>query len=188
MTIGMALPTLILSSVQTKAMFRNRRNIWLTLNEWTAIQQEVKSEDWWSYPLSAREIEEWKNDIEEGYGEEKCFERVGVSDYLLNKITTPYLYNRLLQEHYRDGDTCVRNMFINDDRDDEWNESSLNNFISWATASIDGIDMNTTKEQWIKYNKAFKTVLDNSGRDLFMARDMENLFRSVTVQEVAHAA
>ena len=66
------------------------RNIWLTFEEWSAIKEEVNPEKWWSYHLSARELNEWKSDIKNGYGDQKCFKRAGVNTNILNKITTPY--------------------------------------------------------------------------------------------------
>ena len=164
------------------------RNIWLTFEEWFAIKEEVNPEKWWSYHLSARELKEWKSDIEKGYGDQKCFKRAGVANNVLNKLTTPYLYNRLLQENYRDGDLALCQMFIDEDSSDEWNESCLNDFISWATASVEGVDMNTTKEQWIEYNKAMKVELDNSDKTIFFWGEMVKIFKRVTVKELAHAA
>jgi len=164
------------------------RNIYLTFEEWTAIKEEVNPEKWWCYELSARELKEWKNDIKMGYGDQWCFKRAGVANNVLNKLTTPYLYNRLLQENYRGGDLALCQMFIDEDCSDEWNESCLKDFISWATASVEGVDMNTTKEQWIKYNKAMKIAVENTNKRVIFARELENLFRSVTVREVAHAA
>ena len=164
------------------------RNIYLTFEEWTSIKEEVNPKDWWSYQLSARQIKEWKNDIKMGYGDQWCFKRAGVANDVLNKLTTPYLYNRLLQENYRDGDLALCQMFIDDDCSDEWNQQCLNDFISWATASVQGVDMNTTKEQWIKYNKAMKIAVEKTNKRVIFARDMEMLFRGVTVQEVAHVA
>ena len=175
----------ILTSVQTNTM---SRNIWLTFEEWFAIKEEVNPEKWWSYHLSARELKEWKSDIEKGYGDQKCFKRAGVANNVLNKLTTPYLYNRLLQENYRDGDLALCQMFIDEDSSDEWNESCLNDFISWATASVEGVDMNTTKEQWIEYNKAMKVELDNSDKTIFFWGEMVKIFKRVTVKELAHAA
>ena len=163
------------------------RNIWLTFEEWFAIKEEVNPEKWWSYHLSARELKEWKSDIEKGYGDQKCFKRAGVANNVLNKLTTPYLYNRLLQENYRDGDLALCQMFIDEDSSDEWNESCLNDFISWATASVEGVDMNTTKEQWIEYNKAMKVELDNSDKTIFFWGEMVKIFKRVTVKELAHA-
>ena len=157
------------------------RNIWLTFEEWSTIKEEVNPEKWWCYELTAREIKEWKNDIKRGYGATKCFERAGVATRVLNKLTTPYLYNRLLQENYRSQDLSRCCMFIDEDLDGDWNESYLNNFISWATACVDGIDMNTTKEQWIKYNKAMKIALENCNQKVIMFWQMEDLFRSVAV-------
>ena len=61
------------------------------------------------------------------------------------------------------------------------NQNALNNFISWATACVDGIDMNTTKEQWIKYNKAMKIAVENCNQNVIMLKQMVDLFRSVTV-------
>ena len=164
------------------------RNIYLTFEEWTSIKEEVNPKDWWCYQLSARQIKEWKNDIKMGYGDQWCFKRAGVANDVLNKLTTPYLYNRLLQENYRDGDLALCQMFIDEDCSDEWNQSCLNDFISWATASVQDVDMNTTKEQWIKYNKAMKIAVEKTNKRVIFARDMEMLFRGVTVQEVAHAA
>ena len=164
------------------------RTIWLTFEEWFAIKEEVNPEKWWSYHLSARELKEWKSDIEKGYGDQKCFKRAGVANNVLNKLTTPYLYNRLLQENYRDGDLALCQMFIDEDSSDEWNESCLNDFISWATASVEGVDMNTTKEQWIEYNKAMKVELDNSDKTIFFWGEMVKIFKRVTVKELAHAA
>jgi len=163
------------------------RNIWLTFEEWSAIKEEVNPEKWWSYHLSARELKEWKSDIKNGYGDQKCFKRVGVNTNILNKITTPRLYNRLLQENYRDGDLALCQMFIDEDSSDEWNESCLNDFISWATASVEGVDMNTTKEQWTEYNKAMKVELDNSDKTIFFWGEMVKIFKRVTVKELAHA-
>ena len=93
-----------------------------------------------------------------------------------------------MQENYRDGDLALCQMFIDEDCSDEWNQSCLNDFISWATASVQGVDMNTTKEQWIKYNKAMKIAVEKTNKRVIFARDMEMLFRGVTVQELAHAA
>ena len=163
------------------------RNIWLTFEEWSAIKEEVNPEKWWSFHLSARELKEWKSDIKNGYGDQKCFKRVGVNTNILNKITTPRLYNRLLQENYRDGDLALCQMFIDEDSSDEWNESCLNDFISWATASVEGVDMNTTKEQWIEYNKAMKDELDSSDKTIFFWGEMVKIFKRVTVKELAHA-
>ena len=157
------------------------RNIYLTFEEWTSIKEEVNPKNWWCYELNAWEIKEWKNDIKRGYGDTKCFERAGVCTNVLNKLTTPYLYNRLLKENYRSQDLSMRKMFIDEDRSDEWNESCLNNFISWATASVEDVDMNTTKEQWIKYNKAMKIAVENTNKRCIFAHEMENLFRSVAV-------
>ena len=162
------------------------RNIWLTFEEWTAIKEQVNPEEWWCYELSARELKEWKSDIKRGYGDQWCFKRAGVPTKVLNKVTTPYLYNRLLQENYRGGDLALCQMFIDEDLSDEWNESCLNVFISWATASVDGVDMNTTKEQWIAYNKALKIAVENTNKRVIFAREMAMLFRSVAVREVAH--
>lgn len=172
------------------------RNIHLTFEEWTAIREEIKPEKWWCYELSARELKEWKSDIKKGYGNQRCFKRAGVANNLLNKLTTPYLYNRLLQENYRSGDLSMCDMFINNDcwiggknsvpDEDECNQYALNSFISWATACVDGVDMNTTKEQWIKYNKAMKIAVENTNKRLIFAREMAMLFRSVAVREVAH--
>lgn len=165
------------------------RNIHLTFEEWTAIREEVKPEKWWCYELSARELKEWKSDIEKGYGDERCFERAGVCTNVLNKLTSPYLYNRLLQENYRSGDLMMSDMFIDDDCSDEldeWNEHCLNCFISWATASVDGVDMNTTKEKWTEYNKAMKNVVRNTNKKMIFVRELALMFRSVAVCEVAH--
>jgi len=164
------------------------RNIWLTFEEWSAIKEEVNPEKWWSYHLSARELKEWKSDIKNGYGYQKCFKRAGVNTNILNKITTPRLYNRLLQENYRDGDLALCQMFIDGDSSDEWNESCLNDFISWATASVEGVDMNTTKEQWIEYNKAMKVELDSSDKTIFFWGEMVKIFKRVTIKELAHSA
>ena len=163
------------------------RNIYLTFEEWTSIKEEVNPKDWWCYQLSARQIKEWKNDIKMGYGDQWCFKRAGVANDVLNKLTTPYLYNRLLQENYRDGDLALCQMFIDEDSSDEWNESCLNDFISWATASVEGVDMNTTKEQWIEYNKAMKVELDSSDKTIFFWGEMVKIFKRVTVKELAHA-
>ena len=163
------------------------RNIWLTFEEWSAIKEEVNPEKWWSYHLSARELNEWKSDIKNGYGDQKCFKRAGVNTNILNKITTPRLFNRLLQENYRDGDLALCQMFIDEDSSDEWNESCLNDFISWATASVEGVDMNTTKEQWIEYNKAMKVELDSSDKTIFFWGQMVKIFMRVTVKELEHA-
>ena len=122
-----------------------------------------------------------------GYGDQKCFKRAGVNTNILNKITTPRLFNRLLQENYRDGDLALCQMFIDEDSSDEWNESCLNDFISWATASVEGVDMNTTKEQWIEYNKAMKVELDSSDKTIFFWGEMVKIFKRVTVKELAHA-
>ena len=166
------------------------RNIWLTFEEWFAIKEEVNPENWWCYELFPREIKEWKDDIKIGYRDSRCFKRAGVANRTLNKIKTPYLYNRLLQENYRNGDlNCM--MFIRNDHcyfgknsipdSDEMNQNALNNFISWATACVDGIDMNTTKEQWIKYNKAMKIAVEDCNQNVIMLKQMVDLFRSVTV-------
>ena len=163
------------------------RNIWLTFEEWSAIKEEVNPEKWWSYHLSARELKEWKSHIKNGYGDEKCFKRAGVNTNTLNKITTPRLYNRLLQENYRNGDLALCQMFIDEDSSDEWNESCLNDFISWATACVEGVDMNTTKEQWIEYNKAMKVELDSSDKTIFFWGEMVKIFKRVTVKELVHS-
>ena len=42
--------------------------------------------------------------------------------------------------------------------------------------------MNTTKKQWIKYNKAMKIAVKNTNKSVIFAREMENLFRSVTIR------
>lgn len=162
------------------------RNIWLTFEEWTAIKEQVNPEKWWCYELSARELKEWKSDIKKGYGDQWCFKRAGVPTKVLNKLTTPYLYNRLLQENYRGGE--MQDMFIGTHHFESFDEQSLNNFISWATATIDGVDMNTTKEQWIAYNKALKIAVENSNKRVIFAWEMENLFRSVTVGELVQSA
>tara|TARA_Y100000996_G_C22171334_1_gene498763 strand:- start:50 stop:550 length:501 start_codon:yes stop_codon:yes gene_type:complete len=164
------------------------RNIWLTFEEWSAIKEEVNPEKWWSYHLTAHQLKEWKSDIKNGYGDQKCFNRAGVNTNILNKITTPRLYNRLLQENYRDGDLCNCQMFINEDSSDEWNESCLNNFISWVTTSVEGVDMDTTKEQWIEYNKAMKVEMDSLDKTIFFHSEMIKMFNRVTVKELAHAA
>ena len=173
----------ILTSVQTNTM---SRNIWLTFEEWSAIKEEVNPEKWWSYHLSARELKEWKNDIKRGYGDEKCFKRAGVDTNTLNKITTPRLYNRLLGENFRHGD--AQDMFIGDCHFEDLHEQCLHNFIGWATNNVPDIDMDTTKEQWIEYNKAMKVELDNSDKTIFFFDEMVKIFKRVTVKELAQTA
>ena len=163
-----------------------RRNIWLTFEEWSAIKKEVNLS--YPYDLSACEIKEWKSDIKNGYGKQKCFNRAGVHTNMLNEITTPRLYNRLLQENYRDGDLVNNRMFIDKDSSDDEIESNLNHFISWVTASVEGVDMDTTKEQWIEYNKAMKVEMDNLDKTIFFHSEMVKMFNRVTGKELAHAA
>jgi hypothetical protein len=166
-----------------------RRNIFLTFDEWSALKEEVNpGDEYWQFELHNNELKKWMDNIEKGYGEPRCFERVGVCNYILSKIKTPYLYNRLLQENYRSQDLNMHFMFVSDRDSDERNQINLNHFISWATACISDIDMNTTKEQWIEYNKAFKAVLDNDDRKQFWAYELVELFSDVTLSEVSTVA
>ncbi len=165
-----------------------RRNIFLTFDEWSALKEEVNPDEYWEFELHNHELNKWMNQIKKGYAYSRCFERVGVSGYTLSKIKTPYLYNRLLQENYRSQDLRIDYMFVSDHHSDEWNRSNLNNFISWATACVSDIDMNTTKEQWIEYNKAFKAAMENDDRKMFWAYELAELFRDVILPKVSTMA
>jgi len=153
------------------------RNIYLTFEEWSAIKEEINPKDYWTYHLNSKEVATWKRHIKQGYGEQKCFSRAGVWKCDLDKITTPYLYNRLLQEDYRQQDMGMMSI--------TGSEEYINQFISWATACVPDVDMNTTKEQWIEISKLMKDAIEKTNKRCIFAREMVEIFQSVTVEKVA---
>ena len=90
------------------------RNIFLSIDEWQQIREELKvkkrrckitrrmEDEYWNFRLFPIEIKEWKSSAKK-YPQDttRCFPRTGVNPETLDKIKTPRLFNRLLQENYR---------------------------------------------------------------------------------------
>ena len=175
----------------------SRRNIWITFEDWSQLRKELEikretnkwgtSDEYWNFFLHDNQIKEWKKDIKRhSFHSEKCFSRVGLDWEMLKKVKTPGIYNRLLKSYYRAGDMSI--MFPNDYHREEDMDWIIDNFIAWAMNNVRDIDEDMTIEEWKKINSDMNEKMILTGRHMFTPGLLIQLFKEVTVQEVAHAA
>tara|TARA_B100001079_G_scaffold9927_1_gene8261 strand:+ start:218 stop:742 length:525 start_codon:yes stop_codon:yes gene_type:complete len=165
------------------------RNIFLSIDEWQQIREELKvkkrrceitrrmEDEYWNFRLFPIEIKEWKSNAKKyPHNTTRCFPRTGVNSETLDKIKTPRLFNRLLQENYRSQDLGYRSMFPS-----SYDGGSVRSFISWATNTtvFDDKDLDRTIEEWERIRIIMGKKMDLSNKTRWYHYDLEDLFEEV---------
>ena len=168
----------------------SRRNIWITFEDWSQLRKELgikrKKTEWgmrdeyWWFSLTDHQVKEWKKSIKKygKYEEKWCFERTGLDWRMLKKVKTPGIYNRLLKSYYRAGDYGT--MFTSNHREerDDW---IINNFIAWAMNHVNGIDDDTTMEEWKRINSLMNKKMELTNKERWWYEELVELFNEVRI-------
>ena len=165
------------------------RNIFLSIDEWQQIREELKvkkrrckftgrmEDEYWNFILYPLQIKEWKSAAKKyPNNTTKCFPRTGVSSDTLDKIKTPRLFNRLLQENYRSQDLGYASMFPSD-----YGGGYVRSFISWATNTsvFDDKDLDRTIEEWEKIRIIMDKKMKLSNKTRWYQNELVDIFEEV---------
>ena len=171
------------------------RNVFLTLDEWTQIRQELgikrkkckimnrMQDEYWAYDLSPNQLKDWKKTVKTYPNAEHCFSRAGVYTGLLDQLKSQHLINRLCQQDYRSQDLMHCDLFNTSpfsqrDCDEDNRKRNFYNWIGWAFSSIKDLDIYTSKEElnaiWLEMCKEVR-----NGKETWFDWDLRRLFQDV---------
>jgi hypothetical protein len=149
------------------------RNVWLSFSEWELINSDLSDQDWHSFQLSQRQVNEWKKDISRySYYENRKFERVGVYPEI-EKVKSARALNVLCRENWRSQD--MYDMM-----------KCPHSFIGFIITHIDDVDMNTTFNQWESIRHQMNDVIQESNQRIWFVDNLIELYKKVTSPSLVH--
>lgn len=149
------------------------RNVWLKFDEWELINSELSDQEWHSFQLSQRQVNEWKKDISRySYYENRKFERVGVYPDI-EKVKSARALNVLCRENWRSQD--MYDMM-----------KCPHSFIGFIITHIDDVDMNTTFNQWESIRHQMNDVIQESNQRIWFVDNLIELYKKVTSPSLVH--
>jgi hypothetical protein len=149
------------------------RNVWLKFDEWELINSELSDQEWHSFQLSQRQVNEWKKDISRySYYENRKFERVGVYPEI-EKVKSARALNVLCRENWRSQD--MYDMM-----------KCPHSFIGFIITHIDDVDMNTTFNQWESIRHQMNDVIQESNQRIWFVDNLIELYKKVTSPSLVH--
>lgn len=142
----------------------SRRNVWLSYQEWVLLCDELSDAKWHPFQLSKKEIKNWEKERKEyKFADQQCFSRVNVLPYLDN-TQNPIVFNALCRENYRNQDMP----YIMDD------------IASFVGLVINYDDKNcydeVTETEWEDRRNKIKEYMDKSGKSIWFAREIMEVF------------
>jgi hypothetical protein len=139
------------------------RNVWLNLDEWELINQELSEQKWHSFQLSKIEVKRWKEDVKKY---PRKFERVGIYP-AIEQVKSPRALNILCRENWRPQD-----MFSL--------MESLHDFIGFIVTHCKTINMDTTLEEWENIRNTMYKKIQDSDKRIWFTNDLIELYHSLS--------
>ena len=151
----------------------SRRNVWLKFDEWELISEELSDQEYHSFKLSQRQVDQWKENISRySFYENRKFERVGVYPEIKN-VKSPRAFNILCREHWRDQDMY-------------YVMKSTRDLVGFIINHVDDVDMDTTLEEWDDIRNKMNDVIENSDKRYWWDSDLIELYKKVTLPSLVH--
>ena len=150
-----------------------RRNVWLSYQEWVLICEEWSDLKWHPFQLSKKEIKYWEEARKEyKSADQKCFERVSVYHWLDN-TQNPIVFNALCRENYRGQDMS----------------NVMDDVVSFVGLIINYDDNKNcfdkvTETEWEDHMNKIKEYMDKSGKSIWFARDIMEVFYQECMPQV----
>lgn len=148
------------------------RNVWLKFDEWELINNELSNQEWHSFEINKRYLEDWKYRIKQyhknGYtdGEPQFkFERVGIYPEV-EQVQSSRAVNILCREDWRSQD--MSNIMYD-----------IHNFIGFILTHCDDVNMDTTAEEWENIRNKMNNVIENSDKRRWFVNDLIDLYEQV---------
>ena len=148
------------------------RNVCLKFDEWELINNELSNQEWHSFKIDKRYLEDWKYSIKHyhknGYthGEPQFkFERVGIYPEI-EQVKSARALNILCRENWRSQD-----MF--------YVMKHTHNFIGFILTHCDDVNTDTTLEEWEDIRIRMKNVIDESCKNIWFSDDLIELYHSL---------
>ena len=149
------------------------RNVWLSYQEWVLLCDELSDAKWHPFKLNKKEIKHWEKERKEyKFADQKCFERVGVRPYLDN-TQNPIVFNALCRENYRGQDMS----------------NVMNDVVSFVGLVINYDDNKNcfdkvTETEWEDHMNKIKEYMDKSGKSIWFAREIMEVFYQECMPQV----
>ena len=151
----------------------SRRNVWLSYQEWVLLCDELSDAKWHPFELSKKEIKNWEKERKEyKFADQKCFERVGVRSFLDN-TQNQIVFNALCRENYRGQDMS----------------NVMNDVVSFVGLVINYDDNKNcfdkvTETEWKNHMNKIEEYMDKSGKSIWFARDIMEVFYQECMPQV----
>lgn len=152
------------------------RNVFLNFDEWELINNELSDQEYHHFRICDRYLKDWKYSIENyhkngyTYGE-PCykFERVGIYPEI-NQVKSPRAVNILCREEWRPQDIF-------------YVMKHTHNFIGFILTHCDGVNMDTSLDEWDDIRNKMHDVIKNSGQDVWFYDQLIELYNGVVVDK-----
>lgn len=140
------------------------RNVWLKFDEWELINQELSDQKYHSFQLSKKQISEWKEDIKRySFYEDRKFQRVGIYPEV-KQVKSGRALNILCREGWRPQDMFYVMKHPYD-------------FIGFIITHCEDVNMDTTFEEWEEIRTKMKSIMDESGQNIWWDNELIKLYK-----------
>lgn len=140
------------------------RNVWLKFDEWELVNNELSDQKWHSFQLSKKQISAWKEDIKRySFYENRKFERVGIFPEV-EHVKSAKALNILCRENWRSQDMYYA-------------MKSKYDFIGFIITHCEGVNMDTTLEEWEEIRTKMKRIIDESDQNIWWDNELIKLYK-----------